>query len=59
MGGGSYPSAEMQSVYSTAPADRAKFFNRDHYWIVSLVLNNNTWNHLIVYKEIIYHKKNF
>ena len=23
--GGSYPSAEMQSVYSTAPADRAKF----------------------------------
>ena len=26
--GGSYPSAEVQSVYSTAPADRAKYGNR-------------------------------
>ena len=29
MGGGSYPSAEVQSVYSTAPADWAKFFIKD------------------------------
>ena len=40
--GESYPSAEMQSVYSLAPAD----------WVIELlVLDSNTWNHLTVCKQ--------
>ena len=38
---GSYSSAEVQSVYSTAPADRA---------IELSVLNKNTWNDLTASK---------
>ena len=38
VGGGSYPSAEKQSVYSTAPADWAKL----------------VWNVLVNQKEFLY-----
>ena len=31
--GGSYPSAEVQSAYSTAPADRTMFFYKDEFSI--------------------------
>ena len=40
--GGSYPSAEMQSVYSTAPADRAKKI-LIHKW-KAIRLNRLTFN---------------
>ena len=44
-GGGSYPSVEVQSTYSTAPADRAVVYESRHLWNngstnVRLLLNN-------------------
>ena len=43
--GESYPSAEVQSVYSTAPADWA-MFEKELFW------------HLTVYKQKLYLYKN-
>ena len=37
---GSYPSAEKQSVYSTAPADWAKVFKRKHSLIYGTIMSS-------------------
>ena len=39
LGGGSYPSAEVQSVYSTAPADWATMHLSDSSFIAQLLKN--------------------
>ena len=47
IGGGVYPSAEVQSVYSTAPADWAM---KELCWSELLILIANTLNHLTMCK---------
>ena len=56
-GGGSYPSTEVQSVYSTAPANRAKKINE--YFTVSMKDLYNFSLNKIWHKVILsgHHKK--
>ena len=48
LGGGSYPSTEMQSAYSTAPADRADliivYIKRNYNVNDQLANNNFVWS---------------
>ena len=51
--GGSYPSAEKQSVYSTTPAVRAAL-NCPNKWLIfkRIIRVCNTWNHLTVCNQM-------